>query len=158
MIIVPQKDIDRFWSKVEKTSYCWNWTAGSRNPHLGYGEFKWQGRNYIATRFLWMLEYGVAPGSLSVLHRCDNPRCVNPDHLFLGTDKDNMTDKATKKRGNAPKGEKHGRVKLTADMVRDIRSKYAAHTHTLTQLAQEYSVAFQHISGIVNRRFWRHID
>jgi len=157
-MIIPQKDIDRFWAKVDKTDDCWNWTAGSRNPQHGYGEFKWQGKNYIATRFMWLLTYGSDPGNFWVLHRCDNPRCVRPEHLFLGTPKDNMVDKASKKRGNAPRGEKHGRVKLNADIVRAIRNEYASGHVSLSQLSHKYGVVFQQIHAIVTRRYWKHID
>ena len=87
----------RFWSKVKKTPLCWNWIAGS-DEH-GYGRFKADGKIRIAPRVSWKLKYGSYP-KLMVLHRCDNPRCVRPGHLFLGTQKDNMADAAKKGRLN----------------------------------------------------------
>jgi hypothetical protein len=79
----------RFWSKVNKTPDCWIW-MGAKTP-LGYGNVRFNGRWWRAPRLSWFLAKDVEP-SLHVLHRCDNPSCVNPAHLFLGTDQDNVDD------------------------------------------------------------------
>jgi len=85
---------ERLWSKVTKTETCWTWT-GARN-RKGYGEIGAKGRVQKAHRIAWELTYGPIPEGLDVLHHCDNPPCCRPDHLFLGTDADNMADMMAK--------------------------------------------------------------
>lgn len=93
----------RFWSKVEKTETCWVWRAG-KNTVNGYGQF-WTGKKTTqAHRFLYQIYHGDLPSHVFVCHRCDNPPCVRPDHLFTGTSADNMRDKVSKGRGNYKKG------------------------------------------------------
>jgi len=87
---------ERFWSKVNKTSGCWNWTA-RKNKHL-YGEFLYNNKVWKAHRLSYLIYYGDFDLSLFVLHKCDNPSCVNPDHLFLSTQKENMMDMSKKGR------------------------------------------------------------
>jgi hypothetical protein len=93
---------DRFWEKVDKTSECWLWT-GSRYRSGGYGQFaveydEGRQRHGRAHRVAWILTHGAIPAGMEVLHSCDNPICVNPDHLFLGTQQDNMDDMIAKGR------------------------------------------------------------
>lgn len=88
--------ISRFWSKVDKTSGCWVWTA-SRSGN-GYGQFRLDGHNRPAHRLAWELTHGAIPEGAFVLHECDNPPCVRPDHLFLGDQSLNMADMAGKGR------------------------------------------------------------
>lgn len=88
----------RFWEKVERTATCWFWKAG-RNPD-GYGNFRINGKTEGAHRVAWKITYGAIPDGRQVLHRCDTPPCVNPNHLFLGDHDINMSDKAVK--GRAP--------------------------------------------------------
>lgn len=100
-----EETVVRFWSKVHKTSSphgCWEWTASCFEKRGGYGQFStvsFSGRKrYSAHRFSWLIEHGSIPKGLCVLHRCDNPKCVNPMHLFLGTDMDNVRDMRAKRR------------------------------------------------------------
>ncbi len=95
---------ERFWSKVEKTSTCWLWKA-SMYPN-GYGAFKCYGKTRGAHRIAWEIVNGSIPKNLLVCHTCDVRACVNPDHLFLGSYKDNVQDMVTKQRYNSANGNK----------------------------------------------------
>jgi hypothetical protein len=107
-----------FWSKVRKTRACWLWQGG-RQSH-GYGEFNWPPhRTKQAHRLAWLLTCGPIPPGMYVLHHCDNPSCVRPDHLFLGTPADNMTDMVAK--GRDPRGERAHAAKLTWGQVEEMR-------------------------------------
>ena len=115
------KLIDRFWKKVRKTAEagCWLWTGSTIKG--GYGTIKVNGVVMLAHRVSWILAGRELPGSLWVLHDCDTPPCVNPDHLFLGTHQDNVDDKVQKGRSHRPTGEKNPSAKLTRKQVEEIR-------------------------------------
>ena len=98
----------RFWGHVAKSPDCWVWTA-YRN-HDGYGRFWLNGKSVTASRYSYELENGPIPGGLIVCHRCDTPACVRPDHLFLGTQADNISDAFSKGRKVAPAGRYAGRT------------------------------------------------
>jgi hypothetical protein len=118
----PQFHARRFWGKVEKTDGCWLWTAGVRRNHdqcNAYGQFFFDGRNVSAHRMSLMLA-GVVLGEHDVVaHRCDNPRCVNPDHLFVTTNQGNTADREAKGRG--AKRERNGNASLSDADVERIR-------------------------------------
>lgn len=107
----------RFWAKVNKAGpvaehvkgidECWVWTAGRNHGRMGYGVFGLEGTALKAHRIAWALAYGDIPEGIFVLHRCDNPQCVRPTHLFLGTHADNGRDKAEKGRARAPQGDQN---------------------------------------------------
>lgn len=148
---------DRFWDKVDKAGECWEWTAycnraskeGSR--FLPYGRIRDRGKLRLAHRVSWEIEHGSIPDGKLVLHTCDNPKCVRPDHLFLGDHEVNMADKVDKERH-------HGSHKLTADEVREIRRRYREEDgHTHQSLADEYGVTKSAITHLMNRRSWKHI-
>lgn len=144
---------ERFEAKFEKGDGCWNWKAGKQRD--GYGQFRFAGRHQRAHRVSWMLYVGEIPDNLQVLHHCDNPSCVNPSHLFLGTIADNAHDRDSKGRcrGAGPGGERHGGAKLTEKQVAAIRERRSAGARN-TVLAKEFNVAQQTISSIVCRRRW----
>lgn len=154
---------ERFWKKVQKTNDCWLWTATKITSGLPYGMIGVNGTNKLAHRISYELTYGPIPEGMNVLHRCDNPSCVRPDHLFLGTQSDNARDMVAKgrKRGGIDtsnqSGEKNHCAKITAKIVKDIRTRYAQGNIFLAQLASEYGISVSHISDSVNRKKWRHI-
>lgn len=97
----------RFWEKVVKTDGCWLW-RGAIGKQWGYGQFRFEGRTQAASRVAWKLTHGKIEKGLCVLHRCDTPSCVRPDHLFLGTNQDNRTDCKNKGRANGAVGDANG--------------------------------------------------
>ena len=146
----------RFWSKVAKGDGCWTWTGG-RDVN-GYGVFyDWNHKPWRAHRYMWAIERGSI-GGMCVCHRCDNPECVNPDHLFLGTHTDNMRDMTAKGRGNRPntQGSRHGAAKLSEQDVLDIRGDLAEGIAG-TSIAYRYGVSRQLVSQIRTRAKWRHV-
>lgn len=145
---------DRFWSKVEKADSCWLWRA--RTMPNGYGVVGIRrGVTNLAHRVAWELAHGPIPAGMKVCHRCDVRNCVNPDHLFLGTQADNITDMIAK--GRNARGEKMTGAKLTEVQVREIRQRHAIGSVTQTQLATEYGVASTTIGKILRRQRWAHI-
>lgn len=144
---------ERFWIQVQKLGpdECWPWTAAINSG--GYGSIKDVGKTISAHRAAWFLEHGNWP-SLYVCHRCDNRRCCNPAHLFLGTHKDNMDDMRAK--GRHAVGEGAHRGTLTAPDVIDIRSLHSFGA-SVPVLAASFGVTRKTIYVIVNREQWRHV-
>jgi hypothetical protein len=144
---------ERFWSKVNKTEFCWIWTASVKKN--GYGQIGYNGTKLYAHRLSWELNNGTIPEDKLVLHKCDNPKCVNPDHLFIGTTQDNINDKIDKNR--QAKGEINGMSKLTDINIIDIRKKYHEGIKN-RDLCKEYNVSHSTIHRIVFNRSWKHIN
>mgnify|MGYP006340060977 FL=1 len=150
-----EKEIMLFWNRLQKAGPddCWNWLAGTTS---GYGMTRYKGRHQGSHRVSWVLAHGPIPPAKCVLHRCDNRKCVNPKHLFLGTKGDNNYDRSSK--GRSCKGESHHRAKLTEEKVRSIRTEYARHKVIGIDLAFKYKVSTTVIYDIVKRRIWRHVQ
>lgn len=150
-MIEDQGLFKRFWSKVNKTEGCWNWTA-SKNKR-GYGYFAMPKNKHIrAHRLSWMMANGEIPNGLFVCHKCDNPPCCNPSHLFLGTSQDNINDRNRKDRQARPSGESNPFSKLTRKEVEEIRSLYPSMTHAA--IAKKYNVSRSTIGLIILKKSW----
>lgn len=157
--------LTRFWPKVSikgKTK-CWEWQAGLDLD--GYGLFKWKRRTQRAARFVMMALHDGIPDDKWVLHTCDNPKCVNPRHLYFGTPSENSCDKIRRGRNPPQKGSNNGYAKLTDDIVLRIRAAYIpSHKQganrtgpTMQMLADQYGVTRPLICKIVKRNIWTHI-
>jgi len=149
--------LDRFWARVSNGDGCWTWT-GHRNED-GYGSITSGGRggkHEGAHRFSWRLHNGEIPDGMSVLHHCDNPPCVNPKHLFLGTQRDNMQDCARKSRVfiREQRGESNASAKLSNDQVVELRDAYAGGA-LQSDLASRYDVTQSCISAVVRGEVYR---
>jgi len=143
---------DRFESKIEKTSSCWLW-IGSRATARYYGRF-WQGPSHVlAHRFSYQLYKGEIPLGLKVLHKCDVTHCVNPDHLFLGTQKENIQDMDRKGRRKQPRGEKCGASKITAEQAIKIRND----PRSMGKIGKDYGVSTSQVCNIKHMKHWRHV-
>lgn len=142
---------ERFWEHVDKTDNCWIWT-GSINDS-GYGMLTVRSKPDRAHRISWRLHNGDIPEGLILCHSCDNRRCVNPDHLFLGTDADNMRDKVNKKRHHW--GESTPSSKLTVSDVVNIRRIYSLGGVSQKALSERFGVSQPAIQGIISGRLWR---
>ena len=145
---------ERFWSKVDKTSNpngCWEWTASKYKD--GYGRYWINNKTLRAHRYSYEIHNIPITNDLYVCHTCDNPACVNPAHLFLGTPKDNMDDKVSKGRCQDQKGLKNPFVKLSEADILDIRSRKLSSN----QYIKKYGISQTHFYAIINRKTWTHI-
>lgn len=150
----------RFWSKVAKKGDddCWNWTGGKTR---GYGAFNPNGKRVIAHRAAWFYIHGEIASGFLVCHKCDNPSCCNPNHLFLGTQLDNMTDMTSKGRGNI--GERHGNSKLTDIQAGEIkqlkpRPHVKGNGDLAKSLAKKYGMRVDNIYFIWRGDTWKHVQ
>lgn len=150
---------ERFEEKFELIPFhdCWEWTAYKNQD--GYGRFFLNG-NKVASRISYTIYKGQIPNNLEVRHTCDNPGCVRPEHLILGTHLENMQDCTNRNRG--VKGERNGRCKLTEKDVLEIRTKYKKGNkwhpgYSAYTLAKEYNVHPSEIWVIINRKNWKDI-
>ena len=151
--------VARFWEKVQLGSVrdCWPWLAATNNK--GYGQIRSRGRCFLAHRIAYELMWAPLPIPLNALHRCDNPPCCNPWHLFQGTSSDNVQDMLSKGRayrGVPSHGESHPFAKLSNTDVAHIKHLYASGTHSRQQLANTFAVTYQHIDHIVKGRLRKH--
>ena len=148
---------NRFFSKTHRNDEtgCIEWTA-SKNAR-GYGKFSVNGGWVMAHRFAFEFVNGEVPADEFVLHHCDNPSCVNSDHLYAGSKKDNAQDRETRRRGNHAKGTKHGRNKLFASQVLEIRDAFDTGKYSFRELGRIYGTDSKSIADIVDRKNWKHL-
>jgi len=176
---------ERFWGKVIKSGSedCWPWTAAL--THDGYGRFGWGGTTHISHRIAFRMEVGEIPEGLCACHSCDNRKCCNPNHIWLGTHWDNVLDKmakgrykeGAKKRGpewiaNRPRGDDHpfrknprlpcfgegvNTAKLDSSDVIKIRKFYATGKYGMKSLAMRFGVSAWNIKYIVDGKTWKHL-
>lgn len=155
---ISQKARNRFWKRVDvknSNEECWLWSgAKSKN---GYGQLVINGTTRVlAHRVSYFLKNGE-PGNLMVCHTCDNPSCVNPSHLFLGTHTDNVHDMMKKGRGNKPCGEKIGSAVLKPNQVLEIRGLHETGQYGQTEIGRMFGVRQQVVWAIINRKTWNHL-
>lgn len=147
---------------------CWEWKASKFRD--GYGQFGYKSKNWRAHRFAYMLSYGDFPIDLCVCHKCDNPPCVNPAHLFLGTNADNIRDRHNKGRDGKPigennwahahpehfQGERNASSKLKVADILEIR-KLRVDGHSFEEISIKFGIARSAVHNIVTRRRWKHV-
>ncbi len=154
---------DRFWLKVGKqnNNECWNWLGAIITS--GYGELHHtiMNKSKVAHRISYELHFGEIPDGLCCLHTCDNRRCVNPNHLYLGTHSDNMHDMVMKNRHvfvPFANGINNPSNKLTEQHVKEIRFKYRNSVISQIELAKQYSINQSTVWEIVHNKIWRSLD
>jgi hypothetical protein len=173
----------RFWAQVQKTDGCWLWTGATVK---GYGAFFANGKSIRAHRYSYQLHHGPIPSGKMVLHHCDTPACVRPDHIYAGTNLDNVRD--AMQRGRTPtgdrngsrlhpekrqrgdghwarraaemptKGEGNGNAKLNRTDIEEIRRLYASGKYSQSQLGRKFGITQTSVGRIVNRLNWKHVE
>jgi hypothetical protein len=153
MTEIPRLTIkERFIAKVRKTEGCWIWIA-CRNPK-GYGLFGTGPQSRLAHRVSYSLFVGPIPDGLLILHKCDNPRCVNPEHLYVGTHNDNSRDMMERGRGSFVGGEENPHAKLAKEEVSQIRNAYKRGGISYQKLSNIFGIWPGHLWRIVNNKAW----
>ena len=146
-----------FWKRVSMPhpDECWVWQGAT--SRFGYGILRFAGKAYKAHRLAWLLTSGEIPDDRWVLHRCDNPPCCNPQHLFLGTHLENMQDMARKGRGKKERGEDIGISKLKESDIPAIRELHAVHKMSQEEIGRLYNVSQVAISCVIRGKTWKHV-
>lgn len=157
----------RFWKKVDKRgpfckalgTRCWQWKAGVDKDGYGHLSLTIDGKRKTekSHRFSWVLHYSPIPKNTCVLHRCDNPSCVNPNHLFLGTVIDNHKDMDEKRRRGFSFGEANGMAKLSKERVIEIYEFYSTNECSLTEVGSRFKVSSSLVRMILTGRIWRNL-
>lgn len=154
---------DRFYQKVilpDDLNDCWIWQgAQTQHPYCSYGRFTWlNGKLIMAHHAAWYLSGRQIPPGKILMHTCDNPLCVNPDHLRIGTRQENVQDMLDKGREDHLKGMQKASSKLTDAQVRQIRALYSTGQLSQAELGEQFGVYQTTVSRIVRRTGWAHID
>lgn len=147
---------ERFWSYVEKGPGCWRWLA--KTDRDGYGRFWVLPKTVRSHRFAWELENGPIPHGLAICHRCDNPTCVRPDHLFLGTNLDNVRDCVRKGRRRYGVGEANPCARLTAEAVVEMRRLFFVERMKQRDIARRFGVSQAAACLAISGQRWRHVS
>lgn len=143
------------WKRIYKRNEndCWEW-EGYKDKD-GYGTIHLEYKTRRVHRIVYELTYGSIPNRLYVLHKCDNPSCCNPNHLFIGTVQDNSDDQKRKRRTTV--GDKHGRSKLTEKNILEIKRLYNTGDYYQSDLGKLFNISHQEISRIINNKRWRYL-
>jgi len=150
--------IERFNQYVtyEPNTGCHLWTGNYK--HTGYGGFTYyNNKSMTSSRASYLIFKGEIPNGMQVCHSCDVKECVNPDHLFVGTHKDNVQDMIQKGRKMSSFGVLNGMSKITDEIVRTIRQNYTGAWGEQKRLCEQYGISAPQMSGLLNNKFWRHI-
>jgi hypothetical protein len=147
--VITEQIRNHFWSKasIRSPEECWPWIGGTNPQRRNYGRFYIHREDFRAHRVAYVLHYGHDPGELDVCHHCDNPICVNPHHLFIGTRADNHRDMDAK-------GRRYLYRKLSPDQVAEIRARYVPRVVSMATLAREYGVSPMAIHKIISGKTW----
>lgn len=141
-----------FWDRVAKGHGCWEW-QGARDGY-GYGALSVNGRVELAQRFAWEITHGPISAGFVVRHKCDNPPCVRPDHLELGTRRDNQQDMV--QRGRSARGEKNHLARMTADLVVEVRHLAAAGV-SIAEIERRTGISYNALHCAITRKTWKHV-
>jgi HNH endonuclease len=145
----------QFFSNVQFSDDCWLWTGPLQTA--GYGSFSIAGARIGAHRFSYRYFYGAIPVGLCVLHRCDVPKCVRPNHLWVGTKRDNLVDCYAKGRANPPSGQRHPFAKLTPEKVRQIRELWSSKTISMRGIGRLYDVTLAAVQDVLKQETWKSV-
>jgi hypothetical protein len=155
-MVMPSNIPSDVWKKIniKSSSECWEYT-GCKDRN-GYGLFGYNKHQYFSHRIIYELTKGNIPEKIQVCHSCDNPKCCNPKHLFLGTNQDNADDKVSKRRQSRLSGERHGSHKLTSNQIFKIRMMYKTGKYYYRELGKIFKCSGRHIGDIINNKKWRY--
>lgn len=153
---LPQSAVEKILVNYEVVKDCWEWKG--KKDKDGYGRLRVGGRITIRTnRAAWIVANGEIPNGKMICHKCDNPCCINPDHLYVGTAKDNATDRRNRGRSNNERGSLRWNSKLTEEQVRQISIDYVPGKDSQTEVAKKYGVSQATISHILRGANWKHV-